>query len=85
MLSPSTESYDRGKKFLKYRTIPTFQDYLLISQDEVLVERYVRQPNGEWALSSFDDLDASLTLSSIPATLKLRDIYEQVFPAGENL
>ncbi len=47
ILSPSTESYDRGKKFAQYRTISTLRDYVLISQDAPLVERYTRRGE-EW-------------------------------------
>ena len=50
VLSPSTESYDRGKKFESYRSIPSFLDYLLVAQDRVLVEHYRRQPGRGWLL-----------------------------------
>jgi Uma2 family endonuclease len=80
ILSPSTEMYDRRDKFEKYRAIETLKEYVLVSQDRVLVERFVRQPSGEWLYSSFNHLDDVLTLASAPATLKLRDIYKRVFP-----
>ena len=50
VLSPATESYDRGKKFEGYRSIPSFADYLLIAQDRVMVEHYRRQEGGGWLL-----------------------------------
>ncbi len=79
VLSPSTEIYDRGKKFVKYRSIATLQEYVLVSQESVFVERYVRQAGGEWVLSSLAGLEETLVLSSIPARLKLSDVYQQVF------
>ena len=101
VLSPSTEAYDRRKKFGKYKAISSLQEFVLVSQDEVLVERYAWQPNaesggglrldggGEWLYTSLDSLDDSLTLTAVPATLHLRDIYDRVFPpteeAGSNL
>ncbi|NET60636.1 MAG: Uma2 family endonuclease [Symploca sp. SIO2E6] len=33
VLSPSTKGYDRNKKFEIYRTIPTFEEYLLIGEN----------------------------------------------------
>jgi hypothetical protein len=62
----------------------------LVSQDEVLVERFTRQVNesgntGDWLYSSLSSLDDSLTLRAVPATLKLRDIYDRVFPPEQGL
>jgi Uma2 family endonuclease len=48
VLSPTTESYDRGGKWLHYQLVPSLQDYLLVSQDEPRVERYRRLPSGAW-------------------------------------
>ena len=50
VLSKSTEAEDRGDKFIEYRSIPSFQEYVLISQHRVLVEHYTRQPDGKWTL-----------------------------------
>ena len=50
VLSESTESYDRGKKFEWYRTVPSITDVLLVSQDRPLVEQYTRQGDGTWVL-----------------------------------
>jgi Uma2 family endonuclease len=80
VLSPSTEIYDRRRKFGKYKQIASLMEYVLVSQDEVLVERYARQQSGDWLYSSLSSLDDSLTLTAVPATLKLRDIYDRVFP-----
>lgn len=80
VLSPSTEAFDRGKKFAGYRKIKSLREYVLVSQDNVLVERYARKSNGDWSFSSLSRLEDSLKLSSIPAALKLASIYESVFP-----
>ena len=47
VLSDSTERWDRTHKFHKYRQIPTLRDYVLVSQSEMLVERYTRHENGD--------------------------------------
>ena len=94
VLCPSTEAYDRRKKFGKYQGIPSLAEYVLVSQDEILVERYARQPNaesgaglrldgGDWLYSPLTSLDDSLTLTAVPATLQLRDVYDRVFPPAE--
>ncbi len=83
VLSPSTEIYDRRKKFGKYKGIASLKEYVLVSQEEILVERYARQPPGDWLYSSLSSLDDALQLTSVPATLKLRDIYDRVFPPAE--
>jgi Uma2 family endonuclease len=82
VLSPSTQKYDRRRKFQMYREIPSLQAYILVSQDRVLVERYSRQPDGEWQRLALDGVDATLDLPSIPAKLKLSDIYDQALPAS---
>jgi Uma2 family endonuclease len=77
ILSPSTEAYDRGKKFQHYRTIPSFQDYVLISQDNIRVEHYRRQENDKWEMADAHTLDAAITLPSVDCTICLSDIYEK--------
>jgi Uma2 family endonuclease len=78
VLSTSTESYDRGKKFQHYRTIESLQEYLLVSQDTPRIERYIRQDANNWLLTDAKGLDAVLGLPSIGCTLLLADIYEKV-------
>jgi len=78
VLSPSTESKDRGQKFADYRTIPSLQEYWLFSQDRVQVEYYVRKSEKTWEFGEITDPDVVLELSSIGCTLALRDIYRRV-------
>ena len=77
VLSPSTADYDRGGKFALYRHMPSLQEYVLISQDRVLVEHYVR--DGErWILSELNSPTDTLTLSSLSCELPLAEIYLKV-------
>lgn len=78
ILSPSTESYDRGKKFQHYRTIESLCDYLLISQDEQRIEHYVRQQDNNWLLISYAHSHSSCYLQSIDSTLSFEDVYNKV-------
>jgi Uma2 family endonuclease len=81
VLSPSTERYDRGAKFRHYQQLPSMQEYILVSQDEAVVERFTRQADGSWSLVSFVGLEAVLTLNSVPVLVPLADIYAGVaFP-----
>lgn len=84
VLSPSTEAYDRGEKFLRYRTqIEALREYVLISQHRPLVEHYVRQPDGSWSYSSANRLEEVIDLTSIDCRLPLSEVYDRiVFPAG---
>ena len=83
VLSPTTEDYDQGKKFGRYRRIDTLQEYLLVAQDAPHVEHYVRQDDGSWRFTETDGLDAKITLPSVEAELPLAEIYLDVLEKGE--
>jgi Uma2 family endonuclease len=78
VLSESTERHDRGLKLRHYRSIESLQEYLLVSQTECRVERYARQPSGEWAYSDVTDPNAALELSSIACRLLLARVYDRI-------
>jgi Uma2 family endonuclease len=77
VLSESTAAYDRGKKFLSYQQIESLREYLLISQDEEIVEHYVRQSNDTWLYEKAIGLGETLVLPSIECEITLRDIYDK--------
>ena len=80
VLSPSTETYDRGDKFAHYRQLQSLQEYILVSQDKVRVEHYARDAT-QWILTDFQELEQHLPLASIQCELPLQEIYENVpFP-----
>ena len=78
VLSPSTEAFDRGAKFKRYKSIETFREYLLVASESVDVELRTRQPDGRWILTSADRLEDTLDLQSIGCRLSLADLYEKV-------
>jgi Uma2 family endonuclease len=78
VLSPSTASYDRIKKFGYYRTIASLSEYLLIAQDMYKVEQYVKQPDDRWLLSDISSLEERVELVSIQCTLNLADVFAKV-------
>lgn len=86
VLSPTTEAFDRGEKFRRYRTFnPTLTDYVVVSQHLPLIEHFARQPNGQWVIAaSVGELSGSLHLASIDCTLRLAEVYDRVsFPEAE--
>lgn len=78
VLSPTSESYDRGAKFEWCKSIPSFAEYLLIAQDRPHVTHRARQPDGSWLERAVDDPEAALRLNSVACELPLREIYEGV-------
>jgi Uma2 family endonuclease len=81
VMSETTESWDRGGKFERYRGRDSLQEYLLVAQDRPHLERYARQPSGEWLLSIVDGLERALELPSLGCRLELARIYHMVtFP-----
>jgi len=77
VLSETTERYDRGEKFAHYRKIQSLREYILVAQEQVRVEQFVR--HGEhWMLSEISDLSGSLHIETIGCDLPLRDIYDRV-------
>ena len=78
VLSPSTEAYDRGRKFEMYRTIESLSEYLLVSSDRAHAELFTRQADGRWLLSAASGMDESLELQSVGCRIGLRDLYEKV-------
>ena len=78
ILSPSTEGYDRGTKFRHYQRIPSVREYVLVSQVRMQVERFVRQPDETWVLTTFDDPAGEFSLSSVALSIPLADVYRAV-------
>lgn len=78
VLSPSTESYDRGKKFERYRTLDSLRNYLLVAQDRTRVERFQRQPGGFWLFSETIGPDQVLELDEPPLSIPMFEIYDRV-------
>jgi len=82
VLSPSTEAYDRGRRFEHYKSLESLREYLLVAADRIHADLYTRQADGRWMLTSADKLEDSLTLESVDARLLLADLYEKVELSG---
>lgn len=78
ILSESTESYDRGKKFEHYRTLESLQEYVLVSQEKPKVEQFLKQPDGKWLYSEVNGINSVVQLFSIECEIDLKEIYHKV-------
>ena len=78
VLSKSTASYDRRRKFAFYRTVESLTHYILVSQEALHVEHYGRQPDNRWLLSDYRSTEDVVTLDSLGCSLPLTEIYDKV-------
>ncbi|HYT50180.1 MAG TPA: Uma2 family endonuclease, partial [Pyrinomonadaceae bacterium] len=78
VLSKSTERYDRIAKTSYYRTIDSLAEHLLVAQDEIRVEQYAKQSDGQWLQSEYLSLDDVIKFPSIDCAIKLRDVYDRI-------
>lgn len=83
VLSPSTEAFDRGDKFTRYRKLETLTDYVLVASERMQVEHFVRQAGGAWIMTDYHLPHHTLPLASLGCELPLAEIYERVaFPGA---
>ncbi|HEY9735689.1 MAG TPA: Uma2 family endonuclease [Trichocoleus sp.] len=75
VLSKSTQDYDHGEKFTAYRTIPTFQEYLLIDQYSTHVEHHVKTSPNQWLLSEYESPEVVLSLQALDCQIAIADLY----------
>lgn len=78
VLSPSTEAYNRGRKFEHYQTIESLSEYLLVASDRMHADLFTRGADGLWVLRSTGNPSDVLDLPSIGCRLLLADIYRKV-------
>lgn len=78
ILSDSTEAYDRGRKFLHYQSLDSLVEYLLVSQNASLIERFSRQDGNHWIYSQFHDMNDVIDIEYIGCILPLQEIYQKV-------
>lgn len=78
VLSKSTQTYNQGNKFKFYRTIPSFQEYILIDQYSIHVEQYYKTESNQWIFSEEDGEESILKFHKVPFEIVLGDIYNKV-------
>lgn len=86
VLSDSTKNYDRIDKFEFYRTLPSFQEYILVDQYRFHVEHFYLESKGKWIYTDYSDMNDVLKFNKIECQISLKDIYNRVeFKKEENI
>ena len=78
VLSDSTEDYDRSGKFMRYRSIESMQNYLLIDSRSLRAELYSRTETGQWTFTEFLRMSDIIILPDLNTTLAMTELYEDV-------
>jgi len=78
VVSPSTESNDRGRKFFFYMQIPSFSEYFLVSSTSLYIQAGRKQEDGSWKFEELMDLNSDLYINSIRKSLPLHQVYANV-------
>ena len=82
VLSPSTEAFDRGDKFARYRKLESLADYVLVASEFMRVEHFVRQHDGTWTLTEYIQPSDQVSLRPLDCALPLASLYRRVdFPS----
>ena len=76
VLSPSTEAFDRGRKFSAYRQLDSLQAYWLIDSQKMSLDCFTRTATDEWLLHSYDQARAIVPIASLEVDLLLQELYE---------
>jgi Uma2 family endonuclease len=78
LISYSTRNHDQADKFAAYRSIPSFREYLLLSQYDQHIEHYVKTSAKRWNFQEYDETDKTVRLESIDLEVALADVYDKV-------
>jgi Uma2 family endonuclease len=77
VLSDSTEAYDRGKKFVRYRQNPELRDYVLVSSQEIAIDLYRKGDDGRWEILNYH-AGETVELRSIDLSFPIEQIYRGI-------
>ncbi|AEE48526.1 Uma2 family endonuclease [Haliscomenobacter hydrossis] len=82
VLSDSTARYDRNGKFSKYKTLPSFKEYVLVKQNRSYIETWYREEPDLWRETIVTDLTQTIELRSLGCSIALGDVYENITLKG---
>ena len=80
VLSPTTQAYDRGKKFALHRRLPSLQEYILVDPETRRIEGFRRTAEGQWMLHDMSD-DEAMVAASIGCRVAMTDVFAGLEPA----
>ena len=78
ILSPATQRYDRGEKFMLYRSIPSLQEYIIIDSESISIEHYKRNTDNTWLLQEWKEGTDMLMIATIGLSLIVEELYSEV-------
>ena len=78
VLSPSTQNYDRTDKFRFYRSLPSLEEYILISQSSYYAEQFVKQDEQKWLFKAYEGENNHLSLETIDFRISFADLYQRI-------
>src|SRR4051812_43381492 len=78
ILSPATQRYDRGEKFMLYRSIPSLKEYILIDSESISIEHYKRNNDNTWLLQEWKAHTDTLTIATIGLFMLVEELYSGV-------
>jgi Uma2 family endonuclease len=77
VLSDSTEAYDRGEKFYRYRRNPILQEYVLVNTKTMAIDLYRKNSSGEWVIINYRAGEL-VELASINLSFPIEQIYRGI-------
>ena len=78
VLSDATKDFDRSGKFEFYRTLPSLQEYILVHQDKIQLEQFIKQSEKQWLMREYTAEEILLEFANVPVQVSLADIYAKV-------
>lgn len=79
VLSPTTEKYDRVKKFEHYRSIPSLREYVVVASDRQVVEHYSRQADAaHWLLTISQTPGETVRFPALGCSVEISEVYAKV-------
>lgn len=78
VLSDSTQNYDKTEKFRAYRSLPSLQEYILISQSSYYVEQFIKQTEQQWLFNAIEGENNHLALASVDFSISFFQIYQRI-------
>ncbi len=78
VLSPSTKAYHRSDKFLSYKNIPSFKEYVIVDQDKIEIETWHNEAPHLWRETKFNKENKTLSLKSMGVDIDIDKIYRNI-------
>lgn len=79
VLSPSTEGYDRGEKFHKYKQIPSFKEYILVNQDKPVIESFIKHDKNLWTINRFEGIENNFKIHTLNLEIPMSIVYKGIY------